>query len=155
LADDIEVQAVERASRAGVIVVIAAGNSGSNLNTMSSPGTAPSAITVGAVTNDRVFGGNVSIEGAGAFSGFLRNTVSSSATVTAPFVDVVTLDGDGQACSALPAGSLRAKIALILRGNCTFEVKLINAQSAGAAAAVVYAGAAAPDPFVMYVGSAT
>jgi serine protease AprX len=50
------VQAVERASRAGVIVVAAAGNYGKNLTTgvpgyagITSPGNAPSAITVGAV----------------------------------------------------------------------------------------------------------
>src|SRR6185295_9277143 len=56
------VQAVERASRAGVMVVAAAGNYGKNLTTgvpgyggISSPGNAPSAITVGAVrTEDTV-----------------------------------------------------------------------------------------------------
>jgi serine protease AprX len=53
------VQAVERASRAGVIVVVAAGNYGKNPSTglpgyggITSPGNAPSAITVGAVRTD-------------------------------------------------------------------------------------------------------
>jgi serine protease AprX len=55
-ASDPLVQAVERASRAGVIVVTAAGNYGTNPTTglpgyagITSPGNAPSAITVGAV----------------------------------------------------------------------------------------------------------
>src|SRR5207248_4360984 len=55
-ATDPLVQAVERASRAGVIVVAAAGNYGKNPTTgtpgyagITSPGNAPSAITVGAV----------------------------------------------------------------------------------------------------------
>ena len=51
------VQAVERASKAGIIVLAAAGNTGVNPTTgqpgyagINSPGNAPSAITVGAVT---------------------------------------------------------------------------------------------------------
>jgi serine protease AprX len=51
------VQAVEAASRAGIVVVVAAGNYGTNLSTglpgysgITSPGNAPSAITVGAAT---------------------------------------------------------------------------------------------------------
>ncbi len=61
-ATDPLVQAVERASRAGIIVVAAAGNLGKNPETglpgyagITSPGNAPSAITVGAVrTHDTV-----------------------------------------------------------------------------------------------------
>ncbi|MBY0505578.1 MAG: S8 family serine peptidase [Bryobacteraceae bacterium] len=48
--DDIIVQALERAIDQGVIVVVAAGNAGPGLNSISSPGTAPRAITVGAHT---------------------------------------------------------------------------------------------------------
>lgn len=58
-ATDPLVQAVERASRAGVIVVVAAGNLGTNPTTglpgyagITSPGNAPSAITVGAARTD-------------------------------------------------------------------------------------------------------
>jgi serine protease AprX len=56
-ATDPLVQAVERASRAGIVVLAAAGNMGVNPNTglpgyagINSPGNAPSAITVGAVS---------------------------------------------------------------------------------------------------------
>ena len=59
-ATDPLVQAVERASRAGVVVVAAAGNYGKNPDTglpgyggITSPGNAPSAITVGAVDDQR------------------------------------------------------------------------------------------------------
>ncbi|REC41558.1 metalloprotease [Chryseobacterium sp. 5_R23647] len=44
-------------------------------------------------------------------------------------------------CSALPAGSLAGKIGLIERGgasNCTFALKVKNAQNAGAIAAIIY-----------------
>ena len=61
-ATDPLVQAVERASRAGIVVVAAAGNAGKNAETgltgyagITSPGNAPSAITVGALrTEDTV-----------------------------------------------------------------------------------------------------
>jgi subtilisin family serine protease len=46
------------------------------------------------------------------------------------------------ACAALPAGSLTGQAALIRRGTCSFYIKAINAQNAGAAAVVLYNNAA-------------
>jgi Zn-dependent metalloprotease len=40
-------------------------------------------------------------------------------------------------CAALPAGSLTGKIAFIDRGTCGFSVKALNAQNAGAVAAII------------------
>ncbi|NHN30815.1 S8 family peptidase [Paenibacillus agricola] len=51
--DDPLCQAVEKAVRAGLTVVIAAGNNGPRRNTIESPGNNPSAITVGAVDDRR------------------------------------------------------------------------------------------------------
>lgn len=51
--DDPLCQAVEKAAKAGLIVVIAAGNSGPGRSTIESPGNSPSAITVGAVDDRR------------------------------------------------------------------------------------------------------
>lgn len=51
--DDPLCQAVEKAVQAGLIVVIAAGNSGPRRRTIESPGISPSAITVGAVDDHR------------------------------------------------------------------------------------------------------
>ncbi|MBU0685116.1 MAG: S8 family serine peptidase, partial [Candidatus Thermoplasmatota archaeon] len=50
--DDPVCQAVENAVSAGVVVVVAAGNDGPSIGTVSSPGLAPDAITVGAVDNN-------------------------------------------------------------------------------------------------------
>jgi subtilisin family serine protease len=47
------VEEVKTAIAMGVIVVIAAGNAGPDPNTIASPGTAPDAITMGAMNNDR------------------------------------------------------------------------------------------------------
>ncbi len=49
--------------------------------------------------------------------------------------------------SPLPANSLSGAVALILRGTCTFEIKVGNAQRAGAVAALVYAAQDSPDPW--------
>lgn len=155
LDEDLEVQAIERASRAGVVVVVSAGNNGPGMNTMASPGTAPSAITVGAVTNDRMFGASVDVPGLGTFLALTGSGPSPGAPVTAELADVSAIDGDGLGCNALPAGSLNGTIALILRGSCNFSVKLDNVQQAGAVAALVYATEQSPDPIGMSVGAAT
>jgi subtilisin family serine protease len=156
-ASDILVQAVEKASAAGVVVVIAAGNEGPDLNSIASPATAPSAIAVGNSYNDRIFSSPVTLEGAPqAFQSIPGSGPSPSSAITGPVVDVSTLDSStGLACATLPAGSLTGKIALILRGTCFFEDKLNNAQSAGAVAALVYTTSTQPDPIPMGVGAAT
>lgn len=155
LADDMDVQAVERASKAGVIVVIAGGNNGPDLSTISSPATAPSAIAVGASTNDRTFGTTAEVTGLSPITAVIGDGSLPSSPVTAPIKDVAALDGSGLACSSLKANSLTNQVALILRGTCTFETKLNNAQSAGAVAALVYAAENSPDPIPMAVGAAS
>ncbi len=155
LVDDLDAQAVERATKAGVIVVVSAGNSGPDLNTMSSPASAPSAIAVGASTNDRTFASSASIAGLPAFIAISGDGVVPAAPISAPLVDVATLDTNGLACSAMPANSLKGRIALILRGTCTFEIKLTNAQNAGAVGGLVYAAQASPQAIHMTVGTAT
>ena len=158
-ADDFLVRAVEKAAAAGVIVVIAAGNEGPDLHSIASPGTSPSAITVGNSLNERVFASATVVDGApqpyASFPGSGPNQLSAA---TGPLVDVSTLDGNpdtkGLACVSLPAGSLKGKIAFILRGTCTFEIKLNIAQDAGAIAALLYTTAAQPDAFTMSVGAA-
>ncbi|MEP7365823.1 MAG: S8 family serine peptidase [Acidobacteriota bacterium] len=149
------VAAVERATRAGVIVIAAAGNNGGDLNTLSSPATAPSAIAVGASTNDRTFAASATVEGLGDFVAVVGSGTTAATPITAPLVSAAASDGNGLACGQFPPASLANRVVLIMRGTCTFETKILNAQRAGALAALVYAAADAPDPFVMGMGSAT
>ncbi len=155
LADDLEVQAVERAVRAGVIVVAAAGNNGPGLNTISSPATAPSVIAVGAATNDRRYAASVSVAGLNPYVAITSSGTAPASPVVAPIADVAAIDGTGLLCSAIPGGSLLGRIALIQRGTCTFEAKANLARNAGAVAAVVFAAESAPEPFSMSMGVAT
>lgn len=137
--------AMEAAVKGGMIVVVAAGNNGQTglggpgYNTISSPGDAPSVITVGASTNSHMFPERVSVTGTSqSYNAFLGNGTVPPAPLTAPGIDLATLGIGTQACAALPAGSLSGAIALIERGNCTFLVKLQNAIAAGAIGVIFY-----------------
>lgn len=147
---DPEALAVENAVRAGMLVVAAAGNEGDTglelptMNTIDSPGDAPSAIAVGATTNSHTFVSSVYVNGNSVPSSLQRlNTYFSdgplpSAPVTAPLRDVTTPGNDGLLCTSVLPTSLAGSIALIQRGTCTFLQKVTNAQNAGAVGVVVY-----------------
>jgi subtilisin family serine protease len=154
-ASDIIALAVERAVSSGVIVVAASGNEGPGLNTIGSPGTAASAITVGNAYTDRLFAGEVQLEGAGSYLAVPAERTDGGDAVEAEAVSVSAVDSSTLACQPLPANSLEGKIALIQRGDCFFEDKLNHAQSAGAIAAVIYTRPEAPAPFTMAVGAAS
>ena len=153
--DDIFTEAVERAASLGIIVVAAVGNEGPDPNTIGTSGNAPSAIGVGALENRRTFAGKVLIAGDPPYVAIPGDGPAPAGPVTAPMLDVATLDGNGLACNPFAPSSLSGRIAFILRGECFFETKLNNAQQAGAVAALVYTDAARPDPITMGVGSAT
>ncbi len=153
--DDVLVLAVERAVGAGKIVTIAAGNDGPDPITIGSPGTAPNAISVGSMFNDRVIAGSIRVGSSQAVLAIPGDGPAPSGPVTAPLVDVAQFDPSGLACNSLPSGSLSGATVLILRGVCNFEVKINYAQQAGAVAALIYTDAARPDASNMSVASAT
>src|SRR5260370_2094317 len=111
---------VEMAVKAGMVVVIAAGNdgdgqfstSGPSFNTIESPGDAPSAITVGATTSSHYLTEGVEVPGAAVPSGLQKSNVAvgyggfPGGAVAAPLIAATQLGDNGLACSGLPAGSL-------------------------------------------------
>jgi uncharacterized protein (TIGR03437 family) len=160
--------AYEAAVKAGMVVVVAVGNGGYNgyyypmFNSINSPANAPSVIGVGATVNSHVLGPSVSVNAADAPSSLKGiaaqnsdaifpyiNNLSYGASdavfpaVTAPLIDVAQTGNDGYACRSLPAGSLNGAFALIEYGpagntSCTSNVKVANAEAAGAVGVILY-----------------
>jgi minor extracellular serine protease Vpr len=143
---------IENVVKAGMVVVVAAGNDGDGafsanapaFGTIESPGDAPSAITVGATTSSHFMSEGVEVPGAGVpsnlqrIAGILGNGPIPIGAVAAGLIDVTQLGDSGLACSALPAGSLGGAFVLIERGTCNFSVKVVNAQNAGAQGVIFY-----------------
>jgi minor extracellular serine protease Vpr len=141
-------RAIANAVAGGMLVVVASGNAGPGLGTVSAPAAAPASIAVGSIPNQRWFWYGVTLGGSQSFYAVpaYEELTYTTGDVVGTVVDVSVLsasDPAGFACNALPGGSLTGAIALIQRGgpagaSCTFAAKLNNAQSAGAIAAIIY-----------------
>ena len=149
VACDVRAKSVETASGKGMLVVTAAGNGGNaglrypSLNSMDTPGTAPSGLTVGATQNSHLLYQSVKVNGGPSNLqriNALFGDVTVSSPLTAPLKDVTVTGDDGRACSAMPANSLAGAIAIVQRdpNACDFATKVNNAQAAGAVAVVIY-----------------
>lgn len=146
---DLESQAVNNLDQAGMVVAVAAGNSGPGHFTVESPGRAERALTAGAATVGHAMFTPVTVAGHtyGAVAGSFATV---SADLSAP-LGVVTgggVNGLNPACGALATDSLKGMIALITRGTCSFSTKIRNAQNAGAVAVLV-GNSVAGDPIAM------
>ncbi|MGH2921488.1 MAG: S8 family serine peptidase, partial [Gaiellaceae bacterium] len=162
-ANDALVEATRNAAAAGVVPVIAAGNSRDDfgLGTVGSPGTTSEAITVAAVSNTHVFGPVLSVTDARA-PAHLRQ-LPFHVSVGYPqmqnweradqvLVDVGSITGtdgrpvDRKLCgvrrpdelsTTLPRNSLRGMIVLVNRGVCPLITKAYRAVVFGGAAGMV------------------
>ncbi len=179
-ANDAMIETIQNVVAAGVVPVIAAGNDRDDFGagTVGSPGVAPDAITVAAVSNSVVYAPTLSVQNAGAPANLLAIPFQSNdapaiwSTVDQTLVDVGSITGtDGKpveqhlcgppgnpnaTTSTLPAGSLTGKIALAARGGCAFVVKAAHAQAAGAVGIVLAdnrPGEANPIPVQMSIPS--
>ena len=155
-ANDALVEAVHDLAAAGVVTVIAAGNDRDEfgLGSAGSPGTAPDAISVAAVSNTHVFAPALDVTAPGApdvLTGIPFIGVTSGAAPagwgSTELVDVGTIvDTDGKSVDrhlcgspgALDAAdaagrSLDGAIVLVDRGICPLEEKADRAKLAGAA----------------------
>ena len=152
--DDVALMA---ATKAGVFTVVAAGNDGPNFGTIGSPAGGPWVITAAASTRDgETTSEALEIKTPASIAGLY---VAREANFTPALQDVGPLDGSlvladddtdtsSDACEALiNSAAMSGKIALVQRGNCEFEIKIANAEDAGAIAVVVYN--IAGDPIVM------
>ena len=155
--------AVKTAVEAGVVVVVAAGNDGPGSGTISSPGIAPEAITVGSSTNSRTLAFPLEIRASIPVPSALQliaATPGNGPAITAeigplPIRDSASLNGNATACTAFAPGSLTGQMVLIERGGCSFQIKIISAISAGAVAVVLFNQQANQAAISFTVGAAT
>ena len=160
--DDVALMA---AAKAGVFTAVAAGNEGPVLGTIGSPAGSPWIITVAASSRE----GNHSVEAmrvdspsavAGKYAvkeASFTPDLADSDPIEAELVlvddeDETLTDGtDGttfDGCEELQnSADLSGKIAYIQRGGCSFDIKISNAEDAGAIAVVVFN--IVGDPIVM------
>lgn len=127
------VTSVNNAVDAGVVVAIAAGNSGPSPGTILSPGIAEKVITVGASTNPHFIGIPVTVTGVGTFGAAVGQFNHYGVVTNAAYATTSPTNG----CTAITSNA-GGVIALIARGGCTFSTKIRNAQNAGATGAIVY-----------------
>ncbi|WP_342543668.1 S8 family serine peptidase [Paenisporosarcina sp. FSL H8-0542] len=134
-----EAIAVNNATIAGVTCVIAAGNSGNYAYTLGTPGAAALPITVGASDFSMSIPTATATVGNETFTDFkllgkgFNDHVETLANKTYPVVFVGSGGEDD-----FKDVDLQGKIALIERGTYALSEKIVNAQKAGAVAAIMY-----------------
>ena len=159
--------ALDAAVDAGVIVAVSSGNAGANGDTSitGSFKLSPKVITVANSTHARVFSNPVSVTGPGTVPAALKTRVGVAAGApAAPITATIAgeyvvapggIDGRaGEACTALPAGSMAGKIALVSRGTCTFEIKKNVVVAAGATALIVHNNSLDPPSSMSFTTAA-
>ncbi len=134
---------LDNAVDAGVVVAVAAGNSGPGPGTLESPGRARKIITVGASTNQHFVGQPFTYpEGGGTTIGA---AVGDFPALPTAFYDLFDTHSNG--CTSVDPGA-SGKLAIIDRGVCTFSTKVRNAIAAGAVGVLVINNVAG-DPTAM------
>mmetsp|Transcript_92941 Transcript_92941/g.135828 ORF Transcript_92941/g.135828 Transcript_92941/m.135828 type:complete len:291 (+) Transcript_92941:2130-3002(+) len=125
------------------LVLVAAGNDGPMSWSVGSPATAKNILSVGATEN----GGSASQTSVEMKISYSSSAADAQYEVTpasfgpplqniSPLTKIMAVASPQDGCSAMQ--SMPGKIALIKRGTCNFDTKVLNAQNAGALAAVVF-----------------
>ncbi len=141
--DPVELAFLE-ATQAGIVVATSAGNSGPDAGTVAHR--SPWVLSTAATTHNRTMTSvvNFSHEDYGDIW-----TLSGSIPFTEDvlFEDVVYAgedEGNDLGCNAFPEDFFDGSIALIKRGTCPFDVKVDNAEAAGAEGVLVFTSTLAP-----------
>jgi subtilisin family serine protease len=133
---------LDNATEAGVVVAVAAGNSGPGAETVESPGRAPKVITAGASTNQHFVGEPFT------YPSSVGTTVGAAVGDFAalPTGSYNLFDTASNGCA--PFSGASTKLAIINRGTCTFSQKVANAKAAGAVGVLIINNVAG-DPIAM------
>ena len=134
---------LDNAVDAGVVVAVAAGNSGPGQGTLESPGRARKIITVGGSTNQHFVGQPFTYPAGGGTT--VGAAVGDFDPLPADTFDLFDTHSNG--CASVDPGA-SGKLAIIDRGTCTFSQKVANAKAAGAVAVLIINNVAG-DPIAM------
>src|SRR5262245_960113 len=134
---------LDNAVDAGLVVAVAAGNSGPGQGTLESPGRARKIITVGGSTNDHFVGQPFTYPAGGGTT--IGAAVGDFDPLPAASFDLFDTQSDG--CASVDPGA-SGKLAIIDRGTCVFSQKVANAKAAGAIAVLIINNVAG-DPIAM------
>ena len=128
---------------AGLVVAVAAGNSGPGAGTIESPGRARKVITVGASTNQHFVGQPFTYPAGGG------TTIGAAVGefLALPTASYDLFDTNSTACTSVDPGA-SGKLAIVNRGTCTFSTKVRSAIAAGAVGVLVINNVAG-DPTAM------
>jgi minor extracellular serine protease Vpr len=134
---------LDNAVDAGVVVAVAAGNSGPGAGTVESPGRARKVITVGASTNQHFIGQPFTYPAGGGTT--VGAAVGDFDPLPTASFNLFDTQSDG--CASVDPGA-SGKLAIIDRGTCSFSQKVANAKAAGAVAVLIVNNVAG-DPIAM------
>src|SRR5213079_1346530 len=141
--NDLLATGLDNAVDAGLVVAVAAGNSGPGAGTVESPGRARKVITVGASTNQHFVGQPFTYPaGVGTTIGAAVGEFPALPTASYNLFDT-----NSTACTSVDPGA-SGKLAIVNRGTCTFSTKVRNAIAAGAVGVLVINNVAG-DPIGM------
>src|SRR6266513_1504424 len=141
--NDLLAMGLDNAVDAGVVVAVAAGNSGPGAGTIESPGRARKVITVGASTNQHFVGQPFTYPaGVGTTIGAAVGEFPALPTASYNLFDT-----NSTSCTSVDPGA-SGKLAIVNRGGCTFSTKVRNAIAVGAVGVVVINNVAG-DPTAM------
>src|SRR5213594_4325172 len=134
---------LDNAVDAGVVVAVAAGNSGPGQGTIESPGRARKVITVAASTNKPFVGQPFTYPTGGGTT--IGAAVGDFPAL--PTASYTLFDTHSTSCTSVDPGA-SGNLAIIDRGGCTFSTKVRNAIAAGAVG-VLMINNVAGDPTAM------
>jgi subtilisin family serine protease len=141
--NDLLAHGLDNAVEAGLVVAVAAGNSGPGQGTLESPGRARKVITVGGSTNQHFVGQPFTYPAGGGTT--VGAAVGEFDPLPADSFDLFDTHSNG--CTSVEPGA-SGKLAIIDRGTCTFSQKVANANAAGAVAVLIINNVAG-DPIAM------
>jgi minor extracellular serine protease Vpr len=138
--NDLLAKGLDNAVTGGIVVAVAAGNSGPGPSTIESPGRARNILTAGASTNNHFVGQPVT---------FGATTVGAAVGDFDPLPagTFQIFDTGNNGCASVSAAA-SGKVAVINRGTCVFSQKVANAKAAGAVGVLVINNVAG-DPTAM------